>query len=261
MKSPFPGMDPYLEARWSDVHGTIISAMKEALQPMLPPDLRARQEERVLLETSQRERLSEYRADVAVVNVEGRAAAAAATPAATLEPIVVEVQPRTVVDRSLRIIDVTHGNRVVTAIEVLSPWNKRASRLNRLYRRKLADYGRTRVSVVEIDLLRSSRHRLPVGQADLPANRRTPYLVCIRRGWKASRWELYPIPLRLTLPPVPVPLRKNEPDIAVDLQAIIERAYTAGGHDDIDYRKPPEPPLEAEDAAWAEALLKEAGRR
>jgi len=35
----------------------------------------------------------------------------------------------------------------------------------------------------------------------------------------------------------------------------------AGGHDDIDYTKPAEPPLDEADAAWAEALLREAGKR
>jgi hypothetical protein len=29
MKSPFPGMDPYLESRWSDVHPKLI-ALKTA---------------------------------------------------------------------------------------------------------------------------------------------------------------------------------------------------------------------------------------
>jgi hypothetical protein len=71
---------------------------------------------------------------------------------------------------------VTSRNRVVTAIEVLSPWNKRAGRLNKDYRRKLDDYARAEVSVVEIDLLRSSRSRLQVGPDDVPAERATPYL-------------------------------------------------------------------------------------
>lgn len=117
------------------------------------------------------------------------------------------------------------------------------------------------MSVVEIDLLRIGRGRLPVGQRNLSKEHQTPYMACVRRAWRPSYWAVYPIPLRLPLPRIPVPLRKKEPEVVVDLQALIERAYAAGGHDDIDYRKPPDPPLEAEDAAWAEALLKEAGRR
>ena len=34
--SPFPGMDPYLEARWSDVHAALCPAIRAALQPLLP---------------------------------------------------------------------------------------------------------------------------------------------------------------------------------------------------------------------------------
>lgn len=51
MPSPFPGMDPYLEAHWRDVHAGLIIYSRDALQGVLPGSLRARVEERVLLET------------------------------------------------------------------------------------------------------------------------------------------------------------------------------------------------------------------
>src|SRR5437667_11408159 len=53
MASPFPGMDPYLEAHWRDVHARLIIYASDALQGVLPGSLRARVEERVLLETPQ----------------------------------------------------------------------------------------------------------------------------------------------------------------------------------------------------------------
>src|SRR5437868_13950660 len=53
MPSPFPGMDPYLEAHWRDVHARLIIYASDALQGVLPAALRARVEERVLLETPQ----------------------------------------------------------------------------------------------------------------------------------------------------------------------------------------------------------------
>lgn len=40
MESPFPGMDPYLEARWSDVHASLIFAIKDDIdytRPLDPP--------------------------------------------------------------------------------------------------------------------------------------------------------------------------------------------------------------------------------
>ena len=35
MKSPFPGMDPYLEQFWGDVHTTMAVFMREQLRPLL----------------------------------------------------------------------------------------------------------------------------------------------------------------------------------------------------------------------------------
>lgn len=258
-------MDPYLEARWSDVHGTLITLAKEALQPHLPAGLRARSEERVLLETvEQHTAIASYRGDVAVVQsprgtkTAGASAVTPSSPVAAVEPFLVDYYEGPEVDRFLQIVDTRSRNRVITAVEILSPWNKGPGRLNRDYRRKLDDYARGEVSVVEIDLLRSGRGRLPVGQVDMPPERRTPYLVCVRRGWRASRWELYPVSLRAPLPRIPVPLREGEPDVALDLQPLIERAYAAGGHDDIDYSKPANPPLNPDDAAWAATLARDA---
>src|SRR5277367_7111901 len=51
MPSPFPGMDPYLEAHWRDIHASLIIYARDALQGVLPSSLRARVEESVLLET------------------------------------------------------------------------------------------------------------------------------------------------------------------------------------------------------------------
>src|SRR5438046_10304056 len=51
MKSPFPGLDPYLEARWADVHQRLITYAADLLGSQLPGDLRARVEERVFVET------------------------------------------------------------------------------------------------------------------------------------------------------------------------------------------------------------------
>lgn len=46
--SPFPGMDPYLERFWGDVHLTLIVYGKLGLQTELPEDLRARAQEQLV---------------------------------------------------------------------------------------------------------------------------------------------------------------------------------------------------------------------
>jgi hypothetical protein len=241
--------------------------MKEVLQPLLPSPLRARSEERILLETTEGEEApTSYRSDVAVVDVGRRSGAAktasAAGATATIEPILVEYHTGPVFDRFVQIIDRTAGNRVVTAIELLSPWNKGPGTLNKAYRKKLDDYARGGVTIVEIDLLRfPPRDRLPIAQVDLPPRRRTPYLTCVQRAGRQDMWEIYPMKLREPLPRIPIPLRQTDGDIGLDLQPLIDRAYVAGGHDDIDYSRPVDPPLDPEDAAWADELLKAAGHR
>ncbi len=85
--------------------------------------------------------------------------------------------------------------------------------------------------------------------------------MCVRRGWAPAVWEVYPMVLRESLPRVPIPLRHADADVGFELQPLIERVYVAGGHDDLDYSKPIEPPLEQDDAAWADLLLRAAGRR
>jgi hypothetical protein len=69
------------------------------------------------------------------------------------------------------------------------------------------------------------------------------------------------VPLRARLPVVSIPLRPADRDVLLDLQAVLDQCYRNGGYDDLDYRGEPDPPLEWEDAAWANALLREQGRR
>jgi hypothetical protein len=267
MKSPFPGMDPYLEDRWSDVHVKLISYIGEAIQQRLPPDLRARSEERVLLESTQDEPPTGYRSDVAIVDTGlgqrgGGGVALADAGVAVEDACLVEVHFGPGVDRFIHIIDRTSGNRVVTAIEILSPWNKGAGRLNADYLRKLDDYARGGVSLVEIDLLRQPpRNRMHIRHDDLRPKYQAPWLVCIRRAWNLDYYQVFPLRLRQPLPRIPIPLRPTDKEVILELQPLIERIYVAGGHDDIDYSRPANPPLEGDDAVWADQLLKVAGKR
>lgn len=141
-------MDPYLEARWGDVHQRLITYAADQLGSQLPPDLRARVEERVFVED---------------------------------EPVTegyVEIRE-------------SGGGKIVTVIEFL----------------------------------------------------------------------IYALPWRERLPVIRVPLRQHDHPVRLDLRALIDQCYQNGRHDDIDYTQAPVPPLAPEDAAWAEDLLKAAGKR
>ncbi len=65
MKSPFPGLDPYLEPFWSGVHTRLMVKICDQLQQQLPPGLWADVEETVVVETSSPER-AHFQPDAAV---------------------------------------------------------------------------------------------------------------------------------------------------------------------------------------------------
>jgi len=51
MKSPFPGMDPYLEPHWPDVQTSVVAGARDSLNERLPDDLVASAEERIAIES------------------------------------------------------------------------------------------------------------------------------------------------------------------------------------------------------------------
>ena len=61
--------------------------------------------------------------------------------------------------------------------------------------------------------------------------------------------------------PLPVPLRPSDKEITLEMQPLIDTCCERGGYGASDYAPPLEPPLSPEDAAWAEALLREYGLR
>ena len=52
MDSPFPGMDPYLEAQsiWADAHTSLVSRFRERLTPLLVPKYLAELETQVVID-------------------------------------------------------------------------------------------------------------------------------------------------------------------------------------------------------------------
>jgi Protein of unknown function (DUF4058) len=218
MKSPFPGMDPYLERHWGDVHHSVITYIRDWLQPRLPSDLRARMEERVYIDLPNPQR-AEYDPDVRVVerpqNSEAaRPATAVAEPSTATEaehgellptkPLLIHLDIEPVTEGYIEIIDVKSGHRVVTAIELLSLANKRAGKGRRLYLKKRKDQQSAGVNTVEIDLLRSGRRVLMVGTEQIPPSDRTTYQVCVWRGSRPNLVEVYRVPLRERLPVIGV---------------------------------------------------------
>ena len=263
MKSPFPGMDPYLERYWHEVHQRLVIYTGDLLQTQLPPPLRARVEERVYLEEESGE-FRTVRPDVYIVEHPGPSLPAAETEGAVAieeEPLLITPQSEPLTEGYIEIVDAESGNRVVTVIEFLSPTNKLPGRGREQYLLKQREVIRAGANLVEIDLTRSGEKTLAVPDDSVPASCRTIYQICVWRRRPIGRFELYPAPLARRLPPIRIPLRPADADVRLDLQSLVDRCYANGRYDDLDYRAEPNPPLSAEEAAWTNEMLRGKGLR
>ena len=262
MTSPFPGMDPYLEQHWGDVHHGLITYARDQLQSRLPADLRARMQERIVVEPSEEAERSLYPDDhVAERGARGGATALTDVQVGTAQPLVIHLADEQATEGYIEIVEADSGQRVVTVIEVLSPSNKLAGDGQVLYRQKQRELKAGGVRLVEIDLLRSGKRVLAVPSRKIPKAYRTTYQVCVRRGWRPFEVEIYRVPLAELLPAIKVPLREGDHDVKLELQPLIEQVYRNGRYESTDYRADPLPPLAADDAAWADELLKRRGLR
>lgn len=263
MKSPFPGMDPYLEQHWGDVHASCVIYTRDLLQQQLPTDLRARVEERVFVEASYDVRRGII-PDVRVEEVKGRRNRGSGGGAAVLvgdEPLVLEITDEPATQGHIEIFDVNNRHKVVTTIEFLSLSNKLPGPGKKLFDRKRDELRAARVSLVEIDLLRSGKRNLSIPKNRIPLTHRTTYQICVRRGWEDFKIEVYRAPLQSPLPKIKIPLRQSDADVALDLQSVIDQCYQKGRYDDIDYTEDPFTPLKPSDEKWIHELLKSKGLR
>jgi hypothetical protein len=256
MPSPFPGMDPYLEKYWLDVHHSLITYTRDQLRSRLPSDLRVRISERVFVESEEGKGRRIY-PDVHVVEfpspcrqprIEGGVAVA--------EPLVVRIENEPIRQGFLQIVESGSGGRVITLIEFLSPSNKLPGEGQRPYLQKREESMAAGANVVEIDLTRSGERILFVPPVRLPSPYRTTYQVCIWRASRPDTGEVYRAPLEEPLPNIRIPLRPEDADIPLEIQPLVDRAYENGAYEDLQYRTEPSPPLPEPEAAWAQDLLR-----
>lgn len=254
----FPGMDPYLEdpALWSGVHASLIVYIRNYLQPLLRPRYVAAIEERVFVETPVQPRIPD-------VWIKRRKRATGSVAVLDDEPVIVKVPELEVREAFIAILDLHSGQELVTVIEVLSPTNKHDGPGRESYLAKQAEIRKSRVHLVEIDLLRTGQHVLAVPEWIARAEGPYHYLASINRaGGLRVEFRLYPRTLSERLPKIPIPLAGDDPDVPLDVQRVLEQTYADGCYDErIDYRTPCRPPLSSEDQAWADRILKKAGFR
>ena len=250
-KSPFPGMDPYLELHWPDVHHRLCTYACDAIQPQVLPHMRARLEERLIVEDPNyidddievrtifpdvkvTEKFPSARRSTA--RALGVRSAAEST-VAMLEPEIIRVASEKQTEAYIQIVDPSTGGKLITVVEFLSPSNKTRGEGGKQYRAKQAELAKAGVSLVEIDLVRSGGWNIQVPPSRIKASSRTHYKACAHRGWKDSEFEYYAMPISLRLRKIRIPLRKNDDDAILDLQELIEKVYTNGAYSDIDYAR------------------------
>ncbi len=91
-------------------------------------------------------------------------------------------------------------------------------------------------------------------QKPLPS---APYFVFLSRAERRPIIETWPIQFEMRLPAIPVPLLAGDGDATLDLQAAFDTIYDTLNYDlEIDYTRLPEPSLNDETAAWANARIR-----
>ncbi len=263
MENPFPGMNPYLEPYWREIHLGLIAYSRDAIQTLLPSQLRARAEERVFLETEDVQYRQIY-PDVHVVEHRPSSQPDARVPqgdVAVDEPVVLQMENEPITQRYIEIVDAASGNRVITVIEFLSPSNKLPGEGQDLFLRKQREVIDGDVNLVEIDLTRTGKRVFALPPNYIPPKYRTTYQICVRRAAKPHTAEVYRAPLSERLPVIGIPLRPDDNDIPLNIQAIFDLCYKNGRYDDIDYKAQLDPPLDEADTQWTDQRLKEKGVR
>ncbi len=265
MKSPFPGMDPYIEAcgLWEGFHNRLIHKIDETLAQVLPRgytiDTATRTYIVVMEEETKKQR--QAKPDVTITETaaakkprrkKGGVAVADLPPAA--EPVSMRAFLAEKVEEHFVEIYAEGDERVlVTCIEVLSPANKRRNSEGwEVYLRKRRAMLLGLANFIEIDLLRGG-HKMPM----LDPWPDCPYTLLVSRRIDAPDCRVWPAFFRSQLPAIPVPLADPDPDLILDLQPLLDGIYALGRYDArINYARPLAPGLSEDDAAWVRQQLR-----
>jgi Protein of unknown function (DUF4058) len=257
MRSPFPGMDPWLEHPdlWPDVHNRLIVAICDALASRIKPRYVARVESRTTL-LSSLDVEAVYGPDVAIrsATLARRRRKAGVTALKDTDvkplPVIVPIGRDEVNETFLNILEAS-TRKLVTVIEILSPTNKKTKDARAEYLEKRRHLLLAKVNFVEIDLLRGGK---PMPLLNAPPSNDYRILVCRPRRSPTS--DLFEFSLSTPIPTIPIPLLPDDAEPNLELNKVLHALYARAGYDlSIDYRKPPLPPLRGENQSWAATLL------
>lgn len=266
MKSPFPGMDPYIEAcgLWGNFHYLLIAQIQQQLTRMAPDRYVVHAGERsyhVLVGADEKSNRP-FVPDVKIATSDrgkkpkqkGGGTAVAET-ASEKEPItlhaVVSEEHR---EGFVEIYENDPERRLVTTIEVLSPSNKVINTEGwHQYHSKRYSVLLEGVHLVEIDLLRGGQR--PLMRDSWP---NSPYTLLVGRANQRLCCQVWRGYFDRPLPSIPVPLSEPDADLSLHLQPLIDTVYELSRYDRVlDYKKALKPPLSAEEQTWVKKRLQQ----
>jgi hypothetical protein len=246
-------MDPFIEGQmWQDFHTTFITVAREALTQLLRPNYVVNVEEFVYVVRDATEDVMLVKPDVVVSESASHwLQRVESGSAVTIEPKVLTFPLPDRIEQHFLVIRRQKSQHVVTVIELLSPWNK-TSEGRADYLAKRNNIVGTHSHLLELDLLRGGK-RLPTIEPLPPAD----YYAFLTRTERVPSVEVFAWGIGQRLPTVPVPLADDDPDAALDLQAVVTTVYDRGGYDyALDYDlSAVTPKLNGEVASWASEVL------
>jgi hypothetical protein len=253
MPSPFPGMNPYLElpALWHEFHNRLIVAISDALTPYLQPRYYVAVETRTYMDDDNPELLGGIPDAIVLTASKAPVVHPATTATQTRLKQIRLPMPVEVKERYLEVREVgTH--QVITVIEVLSPKNKRKGEGRTAYEKKRQRVLGSSSHLVEIDLLRENTPMPMIGVEET-----SDYRIVVSRSTHRPMADLYEFQLKESIPSFSLPLKPDDPELAVDLQTIVLGVYDRGSYQfRIDYHQPvPPPKLSEADQLWVDELL------
>lgn len=259
-KSPFPGMDPFLErpAKWRSVYTRLLNAISDQLADLVSPRFFVVIEERVILTLADDpEGQLHIEPDVYLARGAQKYEAATLTDSSRskiTQPTLIEaVYEEEIRERYLEVRDV-ESREVVTTIEILSPFNKSGGQRGHIdFMKKRRNVFASPVHWVEIDLIRGGIRPAEVAN-------KSEYYALLKRSGTFGLFEVWYIGLREKLPTIAVPLLPGFDDVPLDLQTALDTVYQRAHYgDSIDYDADiPLPKLSAENEAWVREQIKAA---
>lgn len=253
MPSPFPGMDPYLEGReWTSVHADLAAELGRQLAPQLSPKYIIRTIRRFIMDTPDDLSIStrDTYPDISVfkshdLQKESSQPVAIMPPPLQLNTVISQEMPTYSLE-----IRATNTKSLVTAIEILSPANKRGKGQEQ-YEEKRENILRSHTHLLEIDLLRKGK-RVPM-ERPLPD---VSYFIFLSRVEQRPLTDIWPIRLDSPLPIIPVPLLPEDEDVPLNLQVAFENVYNIYRYDlSLDYTQPSDISFTEAEAQIAHQIL------